>query len=86
MQRQILLIAALLVSSVMWNAANGIEAEPPYSLVCTSLWTKLNHAPLTIKTEPFTDTFWIDAEQKTVNGVPAEFTKNDIGSDHSPRE
>src|SRR4051812_45315017 len=82
MQRKSLLIATLLVSGLLWHAARAIGSEPAYSLSCTSLWTTLNNASLTIKTEPFTDMFWIDAAQNTINGVPGAFTDSEISWDN----
>jgi hypothetical protein len=77
-----LLAAALLVSGVVWSGANASAVEAPYALSCTSRWTKLNNAPLTIETQPFTDIYWVDTAQNTVNGLRAAFTESEISWDN----
>jgi hypothetical protein len=83
MQPRSLLAVALLASGIAWGGvtASG-SSERPYALSCTSLWTKLNDAPLTIEPEPFTDIFWVDAAQKTVNGIRATFSEREISWDN----
>jgi hypothetical protein len=76
-----LLGAALLSFGAASGSASADGSEAPYALVCTSLWTKLNNAPLTIQTASFTDTFWIDAASNTVNGVRAAFSNGEISWD-----
>jgi len=83
MQARSLLAVALLVLGVAWGdvTARG-SSEPPYALSCTSLWTRLNDAPLTIEPQPFTDIFLVDAAQKTVNGIRATFSESEISWDN----
>src|SRR5690242_8500664 len=78
MQRRSRMIATLLVSSIIWGGASAGGTEPPYLLACTSLWTKLNNAPLTITTSPFTDIFEVNAAKNTVGGIRGEFTDVEI--------
>jgi hypothetical protein len=78
MQRTLSLIATLLVAGMVWSGARANAAEPRYLLQCTSVWTKLNDAALTITTQPFTDVFEIDAAKGTVGGIHGEITAGEI--------